>query len=85
VGREIGEHIDLGERHIGAPRLVVSGLTRAPAVRDVSLEVRAGEIFGISGLIGAGRTELLRLIYGADTPDAGTIAVGQPPRPVASA
>ncbi|KWH14462.1 sugar ABC transporter ATP-binding protein [Burkholderia multivorans] len=82
VGREIGEHIDLGERHIGAPRLVVSGLTRAPAVRDVSLEVRAGEIFGISGLIGAGRTELLRLIYGADTPDAGTIAVGQPPRPV---
>ncbi|MBU9467484.1 sugar ABC transporter ATP-binding protein [Burkholderia multivorans] len=83
VGREIGEHIDLGERHIGAPRLVVSGLTRAPAVRDVSLEVRAGEIFGISGLIGAGRTELLRLIYGADTPDAGTIAVGQPPRPVA--
>jgi len=83
VGREIGEHIDLGERRIGAPRLVVSGLTRAPAVRDVSLEVRAGEIFGISGLIGAGRTELLRLIYGADTPDAGTIAVGQPPRPVA--
>ena len=71
VGREIGEHIDLGERHIGAPRLVVSGLGRGTAVRDVSLEVRAGEIFGISGLIGAGRTELLRLIYGADAPDAG--------------
>ncbi|VWD31703.1 sugar ABC transporter ATP-binding protein [Burkholderia contaminans] len=82
VGREIGEHIDLGERHIGAPRLVVSGLSRGTAVRDVSLEVRAGEIFGISGLIGAGRTELLRLIYGADAPDAGTIAIGQPPKPV---
>lgn len=81
VGREIGEQIELGERHIGAPRLVVSGLTRGTAVRDVSLEVRAGEIFGISGLIGAGRTELLRLIYGADTPDAGMIAVGQPPKP----
>ncbi|MPU73031.1 sugar ABC transporter ATP-binding protein, partial [Escherichia coli] len=39
------------------------------------------EIFGISGLIGAGRTELLRLIYGADTPDAGMIAVGQPLKP----
>ncbi|AXF20604.1 sugar ABC transporter ATP-binding protein [Burkholderia pyrrocinia] len=81
VGRELGEHIDLGERRIGAPRLVVSGLTRGTAVRDVSLEVRAGEIFGISGLIGAGRTELLRLIYGADTPDAGMIAVGQPLKP----
>ncbi|WP_176048100.1 sugar ABC transporter ATP-binding protein [Burkholderia sp. BCC1644] len=81
VGREIGEQIDLGERHIGSPRLVVSGLTRGTAVRDVSLEVRAGEIFGISGLIGAGRTELLRLIYGADTPDAGMIAVGQPLKP----
>ncbi|MDN7455299.1 sugar ABC transporter ATP-binding protein [Burkholderia cenocepacia] len=81
VGREIGEHIDLGERRFGAPRLAVSGLTRGTAVRDVSLEVRAGEIFGISGLIGAGRTELLRLIYGADTPDAGTIAVGQPLKP----
>ncbi|KWF26054.1 sugar ABC transporter ATP-binding protein [Burkholderia pseudomultivorans] len=83
VGREIGEQIDLGVRKIGAPRLVVSGITRAPAVQDVSLEVRAGEIFGISGLIGAGRTELLRLIYGADTPDAGMIAVGQPPKPAA--
>ncbi|QTO44681.1 sugar ABC transporter ATP-binding protein [Burkholderia latens] len=82
VGREIGEHIDLGVRRLGAPRLAVSGMTRGTAVRDVSLEVRAGEIFGVSGLIGAGRTELLRLIYGADTPDAGTIAVGDPPKPV---
>ncbi|AOJ13380.1 sugar ABC transporter ATP-binding protein [Burkholderia vietnamiensis] len=82
VGRELGEHIDLGARRIGAPRLVVSGMTRGTAVQDVSLEVRAGEIFGISGLIGAGRTELLRLIYGADTPDTGMIAVGEPPQPV---
>jgi ribose transport system ATP-binding protein len=57
-------------------------MTRGTAVQDVSLEVRAGEIFGISGLIGAGRTELLRLIYGADTPDTGMIAVGEPPQPV---
>ncbi|KVF63846.1 sugar ABC transporter ATP-binding protein [Burkholderia vietnamiensis] len=82
VGRELGEHIDLGARRIGAPRLVVSGMTRGTAVQDVSLEVRTGEIFGISGLIGAGRTELLRLIYGADTPDTGMIAVGEPPQPV---
>jgi ribose transport system ATP-binding protein len=82
VGREIGERIDLGERRIGAPRLKVDGLTRGQAVRDVSFEVRAGEIFGISGLIGAGRTELLRAIYGADLPERGTVSIGTPPSPV---
>ena len=82
VGRELGEHIDLGERRIGAPALTVSNLSRSDKVRDVSFEVRSGEIFGISGLIGAGRTELLRLIFGADVADSGTIALGTPARPV---
>ncbi|MEE1866866.1 sugar ABC transporter ATP-binding protein [Pseudomonas auratipiscis] len=82
VGRELAEHIDLGQRHIGASLLKVSGLGRADKVRDVSFEVRSGEIFGISGLIGAGRTELLRLIYGADRADIGTIEVGNPLRAV---
>lgn len=66
----------------GAPALRVNGLTRAPAVRDVSFDVAPGEIFGIAGLVGAGRTELLRLIFGADRADAGTIEVGSPPTPV---
>ncbi|WDY56252.1 sugar ABC transporter ATP-binding protein [Pseudomonas sp. PSKL.D1] len=83
VGRELGEHIDLGRRQIGAPLLKVDGLTRGDKVRDVSFQVSAGEIFGISGLIGAGRTELLRLIFGADRADSGSIALGQPPQPVA--
>jgi len=86
VGRELGERIDLGERRIGAPLLKVEGLGRARVVRDVSFEVRAGEIFGVSGLIGAGRTELMRLIYGADLKDRGTVALaaapGAPPTPV---
>jgi ribose transport system ATP-binding protein len=82
VGRELGEHIDLGERRIGAPLLKVEGLTRGMAVRDVSFEVREGEIFGVSGLIGAGRTELMRLIYGADDADAGTVSIGRPLAPV---
>lgn len=60
----------------------VQGMSRGDKVKDVSFEVRQGEIFGISGLIGAGRTELLRLIFGADASDAGTVAIGQPPRPV---
>jgi len=81
VGRNIGERIDLGERRIGNPLLRVSGLRRADVVRDVSFEVKQGEIFGISGLIGSGRTELLRLIFGADRKDAGTVEIGDPPRP----
>ncbi|SDQ58072.1 monosaccharide ABC transporter ATP-binding protein, CUT2 family [Pseudomonas sp. UC 17F4] len=82
VGRELGEHIDLGVRNIGAPILKVNGLGRSDKVKDVSFEVRSGEIFGISGLIGAGRTELLRLIYGADSADSGTIELGNPLREV---
>ncbi len=82
VGRELGEQIDLGERQIGEPLLRVEGMSRAGKVENVSFEVRAGEIFGISGLIGAGRTELLRLIFGADRADSGSVSVGSPPRPV---
>jgi len=86
VGRELGEQIDLGVRNIGAPLLKVERLSRGKVVRDVSFEVRAGEIFGVSGLIGAGRTELMRLIYGADQKDGGTVALasapGAPPAPV---
>ncbi len=82
VGREVGEAIDLGERQIGAPLLQVKNLSRRGKVDDVSFSVRAGEIYGISGLIGAGRTELLRLIYGADRADSGEVAIGNPPVPV---
>ncbi len=82
VGRELGEQIDLGQRRIGEIALSVRGLSRCDKVRNVSFDVRAGEIFGISGLIGAGRTELLRLIYGADPADSGSIEVGRPLRAV---
>jgi ribose transport system ATP-binding protein len=75
VGRDIGERIDLGERKIRDVALKVAGMSRGHAVRDVSFEVKAGEIFGISGLIGAGRTELMRLIYGADRADSGVVSI----------
>ncbi|MGI4855420.1 MAG: sugar ABC transporter ATP-binding protein [Janthinobacterium lividum] len=81
VGRDIGDRIDLGERDIGAPMFRVEHMTRGDVVKDVSFEVRRGEIFGISGLIGSGRTELLRLIFGADKKDAGTVSKGMPPQP----
>src|SRR5476649_361010 len=75
VGRDIGERIDLGERKIRDVALKVAGMSRGQVVRDVSFEVKAGEIFGISGLIGAGRTELMRLIYGADRADSGVVSI----------
>jgi ribose transport system ATP-binding protein len=55
--------------------LEVRGLSRGRAVQDVSFGLREGEILGIAGLVGAGRTELARLIFGADQKDAGEIVV----------
>ena len=58
---------------IGAPRLEVCGLRRGRAVRDVSFAVHRGEILALTGLVGAGRTETVRLIFGADAREAGEI------------
>jgi ribose transport system ATP-binding protein len=65
------------ERPAGRGEVVleVRGLRRLPEVRSVSLELRAGEVVGLGGLVGAGRTELLRLIYGLDEPDEGEVYV----------
>ena len=51
--------------------LEVRGLTRSPVFEDISFEVRAGEILGLAGLIGSGRTEVARAIFGADRFDSG--------------
>ena len=59
----------------GPPVLAVSGLTRLGAYEDISLEVYRGEILGIAGLLGAGRTEVMRAIFGADPVDAGSVMV----------
>ncbi|MCR9198226.1 MAG: ATP-binding cassette domain-containing protein, partial [Planctomycetaceae bacterium] len=57
----------------GDVSLDVRGLTRGGVVRDVSFAIRRGEVLGITGLVGSGRTELVRLIFGADAADAGEI------------
>jgi len=56
--------------------LRVENLARLPRVRGVSFELHEGEVLGLGGLVGAGRTELARLIYGADRPDTGTMMLG---------
>jgi len=60
----------------GADLLEVRGLTRSGEFADVSLRVRAGEIVGIAGLVGSGRSELLETIYGARRAEAGTVRMG---------
>jgi ribose transport system ATP-binding protein len=57
----------------GVVALRVEGLCRGDLVRDVSFEVRRGEVLGIAGLVGSGRTETLRAIFGADLPEAGRV------------
>jgi ribose transport system ATP-binding protein len=58
------------------PVLVVRGLSRGRAFRDISFTLHRGEVLGIAGLLGAGRSELLRGIFGADIPDHGEVALG---------
>ena len=72
----------------GATALSVRGLTRYPRVKGVSFDLKRGEVLGIGGLVGAGRTELARLVYGADKTDAGSMTLdGKPfaPRSPAAA
>lgn len=55
------------------------GLTRAPKVFDASLKLHRGEVLGLAGLVGAGRTELIRLLYGVDRPDSGRMLLNGTP------
>lgn len=76
VGRPLESEFPKRDVNLGNERLRVEKLNRALAVRDVSFHVRAGEVLGFAGLIGAGRTETMRIIFGADEPDSGKIFVG---------
>jgi ribose transport system ATP-binding protein len=79
VGRELKESIPKRPATPGRPILEVRGLTRAGAFRDVTFSVRAGEVVGLGGLVGAGRTEVARAIFGADPVDAGEVLLdGRP-------
>lgn len=74
VGREMGQEYPKEPGKIGDTILEVKNLNRG-ILKDISFEVKAGEVFGISGLVGAGRTELARAILGIDKPESGEIWV----------
>ena len=64
------------ETPVGDVLLEVDGLTRAGVFRDIGFSVRAGEIVGFAGLVGAGRTEVARVLFGIDRRDGGEIRLG---------
>jgi len=73
VGREVAELFPKTPAAIGDAVLEVDGLTSAGVFRDVSFTVRAGEIVGLAGLVGAGRSEIARAVFGVDAFDSGSV------------
>ncbi|MEV4320022.1 sugar ABC transporter ATP-binding protein [Actinocrispum sp. NPDC049592] len=75
VGRSVEQLFPGRQDRPGDDVLVVSGLSRAGVFSDVSLTVRRGEIVGLAGLVGSGRSEAARAIFGVDRRDSGTVVV----------
>lgn len=84
VGRQIGERFPKRSVQIGEERLRVEGLTQNGVFHNVSFAVHAGEILGVAGLMGAGRTEMMEAIFGVRKIDAGTIYLNQQPVKITS-
>ncbi len=75
VDREVNDHYPKQPAPIGSVVLGVENLRAGTRVRGVSLELRAGEVVGLAGLMGSGRTELARAIFGADPIDSGRVTI----------
>ncbi|MEJ8797911.1 sugar ABC transporter ATP-binding protein [Trinickia caryophylli] len=88
VGRDLDTLYPKANVEPGQTLLSVRGLTRAHVFRDISFDVRAGEIVALAGLVGAGRSEVVRAIFGIDPVDAGEVRVDgallPPGRPAAA-
>jgi rhamnose transport system ATP-binding protein len=75
VGRDVTDLFPKEEAAIGEPVLTVEGLTTTGVFHDITFEVRAGEIVGLAGLVGAGRSEVARAVFGVDAYESGTVKV----------
>jgi len=75
VGRELTQMFPKEEAPIGEVAMSVRGLTRRGVIEDITFDLRRGEILGLAGLMGAGRTEVLEAIFGITPVDAGTIEI----------
>jgi rhamnose transport system ATP-binding protein len=79
VGREVAELFPKTPAAVGPVVLEVDGLQSAGVFHDVSFSVRSGEIVGLAGLVGAGRSEIARAIFGVDRYDAGAVRLAGKP------
>jgi len=73
VGRDIRDFYPEKSKWVGEPLLEARDLTRKPVFSDISFTLHKGEILGFAGLVGAGRTEILRALFGADPLDSGEL------------
>ena len=79
IGREVKSYLKKQQGEIGAVALKVTALTLPGKFADISFEVRQGEVVGLGGLVGAGRTDVARAIFGVAPATSGTIEImGQP-------
>ncbi|SDJ56853.1 sugar ABC transporter ATP-binding protein [Streptomyces indicus] len=80
IGKALGQLDELHEHQlhadVGEPLLEAEGVGRAGGIEPFDLEIKKGEVIGLAGLLGSGRTELARLLFGADQPDSGKVTVG---------
>ncbi len=81
VGRDVDELFPKQETTIGEPLLVVEGLSMPGVFHDISFTVRAGEIVGLAGLVGAGRSEVARAVFGVDPYARGSVVLDGRPVP----
>ena len=73
VGRELNQVYPYVEKQVGEVVFQAKGVTQGKAVKDISIELRAGEIVGLYGLMGAGRTEFVRTLFGVDKMSEGEV------------
>lgn len=84
VGREVTKYYPKSEHHAGEVALEVENLSLEKLVKNVSLQARKGEVLGIGGLVGAGRTELMSAIFGAEKIVSGRILINGKPKKISS-
>ncbi len=76
VGREVSDLFPKTPAELGGAVLEVAGLTATGVFHDISFSVRAGEIVGLAGLVGAGRSEIARAVFGVDPYETGSVRMG---------
>ncbi|KZB91874.1 D-xylose ABC transporter ATP-binding protein [Bacillus sp. VT 712] len=79
VGRSLTDRFPSRQTKIGETVLELKSLTRKHAFHDISFSVKSGEVVGVAGLMGAGRTEIMRAIFGLDAIDSGEVWVNNKP------